>query len=74
MPSCIWSRIESGFSLRGLSLVKIAMSAPEIKELPISERFVVSLSPPHPSTAIIFPFVAPRTALRAAVTASGVCA
>ena len=46
--------ISSGSSLRGLSEVKITLSLYSQATSAITERLVLSLSPPHPTTVIIF--------------------
>src|SRR5262249_80493 len=50
MPPVIWPMISSGSSLRGLSEVTTAKSAPSAAAEPISGRLPRSRSPPHPNT------------------------
>ena len=72
-PETISFKITSGFSLRGLSLVKIGKSA-AVSALPISGRLLLSLSPPQPRTAMTLPLVIARAVSSTLVTASGVWA
>src|SRR5439155_680676 len=53
-PASISLIICAGSSLLGLSLVKIALSLCSHATAPIIGLFVLSLSPPHPTTVIIF--------------------
>ncbi len=63
----------SGSSDRGLSLVKIAVSASRAAAAPISGRLATSRSPPQPSTIVRFPAVTGRSAASTASTAPGLC-
>ena len=72
-PSSIWARMASGSSERGLSLVKIAVSARRAAAAPISGRLPMSRSPPQPSTMVRRPGVTGRSALSTASTAPGLC-
>jgi len=58
------ARIDSGSSLRGLSSVTIAMSAPRAAISPISGRLPRSRSPPQPNTRINRPLTSGRSVAR----------
>ena len=66
--------IWAGSSLRGLSLVNIATSAPANSAAPIKGRLLLSRSPPHPRTAITFPAALSRKVSKTRITESGECA
>ena len=73
MPANTSSMIASGFSERGLSLVRIATSASRAAAAPISGRLALSRSPPQPSTIRRLPAVTGRKASSTASTAPGLC-
>ena len=70
-PSSISARIARGSSERGLSLVRIAVSARLAAAAPMSGRLAVSRSPPQPSTMVSRPPVTGRRPRRTASTAPG---
>jgi hypothetical protein len=77
MPAAMSSRMRSGSSLRGLSLVSSSASAPRAAAAPINGRLLRSRSPPQPNTTHSRPARAAasgRSAASALSRASGVCA
>jgi UDP-N-acetylmuramoyl-L-alanyl-D-glutamate--2,6-diaminopimelate ligase len=74
-PLRIWSMIDRGSSLRGLSEVRTVTSARRVATSPIIGRFPRSRSPPAPNTTVSCPSPAtPRAATSRFSSSSGVWA